>query len=87
MITYAFILFLQALLFGITAVFNLFTNVSSDSNIAAGISQINAYITAIPFALTIASILASLIFLTVFEGFYWAYKGIKWVYNKIPGIN
>ena len=87
MITYAVILFLQGILFVVTAPFLLLTDVSTSSDIAAGIGQINGYITAIPFGLTIASILGTLVFLTVFEGFYWAYKGIRWVYNKIPGIN
>jgi len=87
MITYAFILFLQVLLLGITAAFSLLSNVSTDSNIAAGIAQINGYLSAIPFALIIASILGSMAFLLIFEGFYWLYKGIRWIYNKIPGIN
>lgn len=87
MITYGFILFLQALLYAITAGFSGFANVTSDGGITSGIAQISGYLSAVPFTNTIVAILGSMAFLLVFEAGYWVYKGIKWIYNKIPGIS
>jgi len=65
----------------------LLPDVSSNSDITAAVSNANGYIAAIPFHNFILSVIGSLVLLTLFESGYWFYKGIRWLYNKIPGIS
>lgn len=65
----------------------LLSDVTSDNSIASGIDTANGYISSVPFHNFMLSVLGSLAILTVFEAVYWGYKGIKWIYTKIPGIS
>lgn len=87
MITYAFILLLYGILLVIVGLLLNTADVSATSSIATAIQAASGYLSSVPFPLFLLSLLATLSFLVVFEAFYWGYKGVRWVYNKIPGIN
>ena len=65
----------------------LLNNVGSNSDIATGISNANGYLAGIPFHYFLLSLVASLVFLILFEAGFWGYKGIRWIYTKVPGVS
>ena len=87
MITYAFILLLYGILLVVVGLLANTADVSSSSSILTAVQTASGYLSSVPFPYFLVSLLGSLAFLVVFEAFYWAYKGVRWVYNKIPGIN
>lgn len=87
MITNALIAILYAVIFIFESPLTAFTDVAQNSAITSSLTQAGSYLAAIPFGLFVASVLASLTFLLVFEGAFWLYKGIRWVYRKVPGIS
>jgi hypothetical protein len=86
MITYALIQVFSAVLFAITSPLLLLSNVTTNSSIVSAIATAGGYLGGVPFVDTILSILGSMAFLVTFEAFFWAYKGIRWLYRKIPGV-
>lgn len=87
MITAGILQFFFLTFFVILSPLLLLTDVNANSSIATGISNANAYISAIPLHNFLVSLIASLVILLLFEAGYWLFKGIKFLYNKIPGIS
>lgn len=87
MITAGILQFFFLVLYAFVSPVLLLSDVSGDSDIATGIANANSYLSAIPFHYILLSIVATIAFLTIFEAAYWAYKGVRWLYNKIPGIS
>ena len=86
MITAGVLQFFFLVLYAILSPLLLLSDVSGSSDISTGIANANTYLVSIPFHLFLLSVVAVLAFLLVFESVYWLYKGIKWLYSKIPGV-
>ncbi len=65
----------------------LLADVSPNSPLVSSIATANGYIFAVPFHLFIISVLSTLVFILLFEAGYWTFKGIRFLYRKIPGIS
>jgi len=61
--------------------------VQPNNNITTAIVEINKAITPLSPFVPLGTIFAIVGFIFVFEGGYQAYKLIRWVYQKIAGIN
>jgi len=78
--------FFGAILFVLMSPLLVLSDVAPNSAVVASIVTANGYISSVPFPYLLISIFDSLTFLLVFEAVYWSYKGVRWVYRKIPGI-
>ena len=87
MITAGTLQFFFLVLYAILSPLLLLSDVSDSSNISTSIATANGYLAGIPFHYFLLSVVATLAFLIVFEAAFWAYKGVRWLYNKIPGIS
>lgn len=61
--------------------------VSSTSSISTGVAAASAYVSSIAQVFPVLTLMAIVSFVLVFDGFWIAYQVIRWVYQKIPGIN
>ena len=87
MISNAILYILYGFIYLITSPIRLFSDVSLPADINNSISAVSSNLAllnqVIPVG-TIATILATVLFI---EAAIFVYKGIRWVYNKIPGVN
>lgn len=65
----------------------LFGSVNEDNGIAQGLATLGDYLASINLVLPIDTIVTILVFELVFETVFAFYRVIKWLYQKIPGIN
>lgn len=87
MITSAILLLLWAILAVITAPLLLLDNVQPITQISEAISSMSALTASLAIIVPIGTI-AQIIFADIiFEGAVFFYKGIKWIYQKLPFIN
>lgn len=61
--------------------------VSANSNIVNAITPASAYISSIGQVFPVVTLIAILAFVLAFDGVWILYQVIRWVYQKIPGIN
>lgn len=61
--------------------------VSLDSGIPAAVTQVSRYFVALADFYPNVAIFGATVLLLAFETFYWAYKGVRWAYQKIPFIH
>lgn len=89
MITYLLISILLNIVMFIASPLLLLPDVSIPAAIASGIASagimLAIFYQIVPFTLTALGVIIGVMF--VFEASVWTYKLIKWVYQKIPGIN
>ena len=60
--------------------------VSVNNAITSAIVSMKTYYTALSSIVPLDTIAQIVLFDLVFEAAFWAYKGVRWVYRKIPGI-
>jgi len=89
MISYFLLIILLGILNVIIFPITFLPDVSLDPSIATSIATVGQYLwtiwTVLP--LTIVTLLAILVIVVGVETHIFSYKLIKWVYNKIPGVN
>jgi hypothetical protein len=71
----------------IVSALSLLGTVSEDSAIANGIETITGYLAPVNAVIPIDTIVLIILFDLTFESLYLIYKGIKWGYSKVPGVN
>ena len=71
----------------ITAPLLLLPVASLSVNLTATLTQAGNYIALFDIFLPLGTLFAVFGIIITIEGGYFAYKGIRWIYNKIPGIN
>lgn len=87
MITSAILYIILAFIVLITSPFRLLDDVSLNSSIGSSIATASGYISPINDFFPVNTILIVFGILIVYEVILGSYKIIKWVYNKIPGVN
>lgn len=89
MISYFIVLILEVIVGVILSPLLLLPNVTLPDNIATSLAQVVAWLwivmTTIPY--TLAALFAALVVVVGIETKIFSYKAIKWIYNKIPGVN
>ena len=65
----------------------LFSDVSLPSDITAAISQASSYAHITDAVVPVATLVSIILLVVSIEGFVFTYKMIKWIYQKIPGVN
>lgn len=71
----------------LTAPFLLLSDVSATSEITTSITNASNYIFSLNTVFPVVTLLAIIAFDLVFESAVFLYKGIRWIYRKIPGIS
>jgi hypothetical protein len=87
MITYWLLKIFVYLLSLITSPLLLLPVASLSVNLTATLTQAGNYIALFDLFLPMGTLLTVFGIIVTIEGGYFAYKGVKWIYNKIPGIN
>lgn len=87
MITNAFLYLVYAFVYGISMIVSAFGTVSASNDVTTAIVTIRSYYMSLNAYLPIDVILAIVAFDLAFEGFVFAYKMIRWSYQKVPMIN
>jgi len=89
MIIYYIILIILSVVHAITSPLVLLPDVALDSNITSSISSIGntLWVVSNLIPLTLATLFACLLIILGIETHIFSYKTIKWLYNKIPGVN
>jgi len=87
MITTAFIAVLIGIVFALVSPVLLLPDVSLDSGLGSAVANVADYIALADQIVPMLTLVAIVSFFVVFEGGYAIYKAVKWVYNKIPGVN
>jgi hypothetical protein len=72
---------------GIVFSLSLLGTVNESGPIASGIQTITSYLAPVNTVLPIDTMVLIVLFDLAFEGLYLIYKGIKWGYSKVPGVN
>lgn len=79
--------FLYVILGFVNWALGLLPLVSMDSNIANAILPASGYISSIGQVFPVLTLMAILAFVLAFDAVWILYQVIRWVYQKIPGIN
>jgi len=87
MITSAIIYILSGALFAVLSPLLLLSDVSLTSGIGQSIISAGQYLSILDPVIPVATIIAVIALLATIEISIAAFKVIKWVYKKIPGIN
>ena len=89
MITYYVLLFLAGVLLGITSPLRLLPDVVLPDQIASAIANISSFVGLVwkLFPITLLALVGAIATIVVVENWVMIYKVIRWVYQKIPGIN
>ena len=81
----------SAILFVILGVANFFIGMlpvaSANGSIGSAMTAASGYVSSIGAVFPVATLLAIVAFILVFDGFWLLYQGIRWSYKKIPMIN
>jgi hypothetical protein len=88
MITNAILYVLHVFLSAVAALLAKYVGVATaNAGFVAAVSNANGYLAAVKDFVPVVSLVGMFGIVIVFEGSLWAYKIIKWGYQKIPGIN
>lgn len=87
MIASTIILIIFGFLVTVTTPIRFLDDVSLPSDIAASIATASGWLGSFSFALPIGTILTVFFLVLATEGLIFAYKIVRWIYNKIPGVN
>lgn len=87
MISSLLIAILAAALTALTSPFLLLPDVSASTEITTSLTNVANYIFSLNSIFPIATIIAIISFDLTLEGFVFLYKGIRWIYKKIPGVS
>lgn len=87
MITNAILYILYGFVYLITAPVRLFSDVSLPVAINDTISSVGSNLALLNQVIPVSTIITILGVMLVIEGAIFIYKGIRWIYNKIPGVN
>ena len=87
MISSLILLLLFGVLVIVTAPLRLLPDVSLPVELTDAITTAGGHISSLNQVIPITTILIVLGIVLATEGFVFLYKSIKWVYNKIPGVN
>lgn len=86
MITSVFFLILYAALAGVVSPLLLFPNVSLSSDITSAITSASSAISVIDVVVPVSTIIAVFVAFVGVEAALFVYKGIRWGYQKLPGV-
>jgi len=87
MITNAILYILYGFIYLITAPIRLFDDVSLPTDINSTISSVGTNLALLNQVIPVSTIITILGIMLVIESAIFIYKGIRWIYNKIPGVN
>lgn len=87
MITDAILGIIYYFILAITSPLRLLADATLPASVAGAITSANAYISIVDFVFPVITFIAIVALTITIEGFILLYKLIKWVWNKIPGIN
>lgn len=87
MITNAILYILYSFIYLITAPIRLFDDVSLPTDINSTISSVGTNLALLNQVIPVSTIITILGIMLVIESAIFIYKGIRWIYNKIPGVN
>jgi hypothetical protein len=87
MITNAILYILYGFIYLITAPIRLFSDVSLPAAINDSISSIGSNLALLNQVIPVSTIITILGIMLAIESAIFIYKGIRWIYNKIPGVN
>jgi len=86
MITSVFFLILYGALAAVASPLFLFPDVSLSSNITDAISSASSAISVIDVVVPVSTIIAVFVAFVGVEAALFVYKGIRWSYQKLPGV-
>ena len=87
MISYWLVKILLGILALITIPLKLLPVASLSVDLAGTLTQAGNYLALFDIFLPIGTLFTVFGIVITIEGGYFTYKGVKWIYNKIPGIN
>jgi hypothetical protein len=87
MITNAILYILYGFIFLITAAIQLFPDVSLPAAINDTIASVGSNLALLNQVIPVSTIITILGVILAIESAIFIYKGIRWIYNKIPGVN
>jgi hypothetical protein len=87
MITTAIVYVIYAALFVLTAPLRLFADVVLPTSIASALTTVSGYLGTFNQFIPVGTLIGVFAVLLSVEIYILAYKGFKWIINKIPGVN
>lgn len=87
MIAYFFMLFIIWIVGVFTGPLLLFPDVAIPSGLLASIATAGTYVSGFGFILPLDALFSTLAAYLAIEAGIFAYKGVRWIYQKFPGIS
>lgn len=87
MITDAILGLIYFFVAGIVLLFSVLDDVVLSTSLTSGVDSLTGYYSALDVLLPMGTILGIIAFDVTFESALLVYRGIKWTYQKVPGIS